>query len=283
MFIVADSGSTKAKWAFVENGETRETFITKGLNPYFINSDEVYKELTLKFPENKNSDKVQSIYFYGAGCSAEDMKQIILKGLKKFFKRAEIIIESDLLGAARALFYNRKGLVAILGTGSSTCFYDGEKITTIIKSLGYTLGDEGSGAHLGKLIITDYLHNDLSNDLKNKFDHKYRLTKDQILFDIYKKPQPNKYLASFTNFLNENKDHPHIQKLIQNAFYDLFNKYICKFHDFKKYNLGFVGSVAHVFKLELESTAKKFDLKIDQVIKDPLEMLIEYHKKNNTG
>lgn len=282
MFIVADSGSTKTKWATIENGETKQTFITKGLNPYFVNSDEVYKELVLKFPENENRNKVQTIYFYGAGCTADDMKQIILKGLEKFFKSAEIIIDSDLMGAARALFFNRDGIVTILGTGSSTCVYNGEKITKTIKSLGYALGDEGSGAHLGKLIITDYLHNDLTNDLKNKFDQKYLLTKDQILFDVYKKPYPNKYLASFTSFLNENKDHPYIQELIQNAFYALFDKYICKLPDFKKYNLGFVGSVAHVFKSELESTAKKFDVKVQQVIKDPVEMLTEYHKKNST-
>ncbi len=277
MFIVADSGSTKTIWALVENGKTIQTFKTKGLNPYFVNSGEIFKTLTLEFPPDKIQNKVHHVYFYGAGCSSDNMKQIIFNGLKKYFINSEIEINTDLLGAARALFKKEKGIAAIIGTGSNTGAYNGRAIVQSIKSLGYALGDEGSGAHLGKLLITDYLHDDLPQGLQEKFETEYALSKDDIIYSIYKKPFPSKFMASFATFLNDNKNHPHIKNLINKSLQQLFEKYICRYPNYKNLNLGFVGSVAYYIQPELEAMAKYYGIKITQVIKEPLKGLVEFH------
>ncbi|MFO7844599.1 MAG: ATPase [Bacteroidales bacterium] len=277
MFIVADSGSTKTNWTIIDKGGVIHLFRTNGFNPYFVNHEIITKELTLHFPHGVNQDKVQNIYFYGAGCSSEQTKQIIYKGCSDFFTRAEITIESDLLGAARAVFSNQKGIITIMGTGSNTGTYNGKAISRQINSLGFALGDEGSGAHLGKLFIIDYLHNHLPEDLQSEFEKNYALSNAEIIYSIYKKPLPSKFLASFTPFIIEKKKHPHLKNLIQQSIQELFEKYICKYPDYKNYSLGFAGSVAHYLRSELEYTAKVYGINIRKIIKDPMKKLVEYH------
>ncbi|MDY6800992.1 MAG: ATPase [Bacteroidota bacterium] len=279
MFIVADSGATKTNWSIIDKGSVIYSFRTKGFNPYFINSTTITQELTHTFPEDINQEEIQCIYFYGAGCSSSQTKQIILKGCNNFFPRAKITIESDLLGAAKAIFLNQKGIIAIMGTGSNTGIYNGKLITHQINSLGFALGDEGSGAHLGKLLMIDYLHNNLPRDLKIDFEKKFALSNTDIIYSIYKKTSPSKFLASFTPYIIEKKNHPHVKNLIQQSIQELFEKYICKYLDHKNYSLGFVGSVAYYLKPELKHTAQIYGINIKKIIKEPTEKLIEYHTK----
>jgi glucosamine kinase len=280
MFIVTDSGSTKTNWTIINKDNIIHSFKTNGLNPYFINSEAITKELSLNFPKEVDQNQIQNIYFYGAGCSSQQTKQIIFNGCNDFFKRAKIINESDLIGAARALFLNQEGIVAIMGTGSSTGIYNGKIITHQINSLGFALGDEGSGAHLGKLLLIDYLHHNFPEDLKKLFENKYTLSKDDIIYSIYKKPSPSKFLASFAAFIIENKNHPYIKSLIQKSIQELFEKYICKYPDYNKYSLGIVGSVGYHLKTALEQTAQIYGVKIAQIIKDPMKKMIDYHIKS---
>ncbi|HKL07809.1 MAG TPA: hypothetical protein VJ896_03485 [Bacteroidales bacterium] len=277
MFIVADSGSTKTNWTIIDKGRIIHFFRTNGFNPYFVNHQTITKELTLHFPHEVNKDQVQNIYFYGAGCSSKQTKKIIFKGCSDFFTQAKIIIENDLLGAARAVFFNQKGIITIMGTGSNTGTYNGEIISRQINSLGFALGDEGSGAHLGKLLMIDYLHNHLPEDLQNELEKNYALSNADIMYSIYKKPMPSKFLASFTPFIIEKKKHPYLKNLIQQSIQELFEKYICKYPDYKNYSLGFAGSVAHYLKSELENTAQIYGINMTKVVKDPMEKLVEYH------
>ena len=282
MFIVADSGSTKTNWSIVEKEKIISSFKTRGLNPYFVNNELITRELATHFPDTVNQNHIKNIYFYGAGCSSEQTKQIIVKGCKNFFTNAQINIETDLLGAARAIFGNQQGIITIMGTGSNTGVYNGEKISRQINSLGFALGDEGSGAHLGKLLIIDYLHDNLPKELKNKFEKKTALHKDEIIYSIYKKPSPSKFLASFTPFIIENKNHPHLKNLIQQSIQELFEKYIFKYPDYQNYSLGFSGSVAFYLKPELKIIANEKEINISGIIKDPLKKIVEYHiKKKN--
>src|SRR6056297_1509506 len=178
MFIVADSGSTKTNWSIVEKDKIISSFKTRRLNPYFANNELITRELNIHFSDTVNQNHIKNIYLYGAGFSSEQTKQIIVKGCKNFFTNAQINIETDLLGAARAIFDNQEGIITIMGTGSNTGVYNGEEISCHINSLGFALGDEGSGAHLGKLLIIDYLHDNLPKDLKNQFEKKTALHKD---------------------------------------------------------------------------------------------------------
>ncbi|HSH52817.1 MAG TPA: hypothetical protein VK982_13915 [Bacteroidales bacterium] len=279
MFIVADSGATKTNWTIIDKGNVIHSFRTIGFNPYFINNEIITKELSLNFPNEVNQKQIQNIYFYGAGCSSQQTKQIIFNGCDDFFTQAKIIIESDLLGAARAVFFNQKGITAIMGTGSNTGVYNGKTIIHQINSLGFALGDEGSGAHLGKLLVSDYLHNNLPEYLTINFEKKYGLSHTDIIYSIYKKPSPSKFLASFTPFIIKHKNHPYLKNLIRQSIQELFEKYICKYPDYKNYSLGFVGSVAHYLKSELVHTASTYGINITKIVKDPTEKLIEYHTK----
>lgn len=279
MFIVADSGSTKTNWSIVEKDIIINSFKTRGFNPYFVNNKLITRELAIHFPDTINQNHIKNIYFYGAGCSSEQTNQIILKGCKNFFTNAQINIETDLLGAARAIFVNQQGIIAIMGTGSNTGVYNGEEISRQINSLGFALGDEGSGAHLGKLLIIDYLHDNFPKDLKTQFEKEISLRKDEIIYTIYKKPSPSRFLASFTPFIIENKKHPHLNNLIQQSIQELFEKYIFKYPDYQAYPLGFSGSVAYYLKPELNIIAKAKEINISGIVKDPLKKMVEYHIK----
>ena len=204
MILVADSGSTKTNWGLVDNENNVVSFQTIGLNPFYVTKGIVKNELLLHFPSDINTNYIKNIYFYGAGCSSTERCNIIKSGIEYLFKKAKVYVAHDLIGAARALFGNEKGIVAILGTGSNAACFDGKKITKNISSLGYILGDEGSGAYLGKMFITDFLNNELPNNLYNKFINEYEITKENILDAIYSKPFPNRFLASFTRFLLHN-------------------------------------------------------------------------------
>ena len=206
MILVADSGSTKTNWELVDNKKNVVCFQTMGLNPFYVTKDIVKNELSLHFPSDINTNYIKDIYFYGAGCSSTERCNIIKFGIGYLFKKANIYVAHDLMGAARALFGQKDGIVAILGTGSNSCLYNGHKIISNIPSLGYVLGDEGSGAILGKKLIQSLLYNELPQYLIDKFFLKYKTNKNNLLETIYKKPYPNRFLASFTYFLSENSN-----------------------------------------------------------------------------
>lgn len=279
MILVADSGSTCTKWVILEENKMVADFSTKGFNPYFTKSKEIHDELLDKFPKAFNHKRIEKIFFYGAGCSTDKLKRIISNELHIFFQNSFIYIETDLLAAARSLFHKEAGIAIILGTGSNTCFYNGSEITQNIRSLGFILGDEGGGDYLGKLFIQALLNKELPINIEKLFFKEFNLDTDKILHAVYKEEYPNRFLASFTKFIKANSSTPEIQTIIDKSFIDLFEKHICKYINYKNEIIRATGSIAHYFEKDLKKIAANYELDIDLITKDPINLLTEFHLK----
>ena len=246
MQLIADSGSTKTEWILIESGRVLKQLITKGINPFFQTEEDIYAELQAVMSPKIDTAKVQHIHFFGAGCALPERKAQVANALKAVFTNAVISVESDLLGAARALLGREKGIACILGTGSNSCFYDGENIVQNVSPLGFILGDEGSGAVLGKLFVGDCLKNQLPEALRDKFMDEYQLTSAIILDRVYKQPFPNRFLASFMPFLAAHQHEPAVYNIIYNAFVAFFRRNVMQY-DYKRNPVCFTGSVAFYF------------------------------------
>ena len=279
MILVADSGSTNTNWVIIEGNKIISSFITNGFNPYFTKSEEIYKELKIKTPKDINVNSISDIYFYGSGCSSPELNSIILNGLNQFFPDSDIEINHDLLAAARALFMQDSGIVIILGTGANTCLFDGEKIVKNIPSLGYILGDEGGGDYLGKLFITEFLYGNLPENIHHDFLKKYELTNDQIMHKVYKEPNPNRFLASFGEFILEHSKDENMNTLVKKSFTDLFLNHITKYENYNNFKIRVTGSIGFYFQNQLKEVAKEFNAHIDLIEKNPITRLTQYHIK----
>ncbi|MDR2824904.1 MAG: ATPase [Prevotellaceae bacterium] len=270
MKIIADSGSTKTHWNY-----SGRDFFTQGINPFFLSGDEIISLINNELPKEIVRDNVSEIFFYGAGCTLEK-SGMLQKTLTKCFPNAVIEVASDLLGAARALLQRSAGIACILGTGSNSCFYDGEKIVETTPSLGYVLGDEGSGAALGKRLLGDVLKNMLSKETSGKFSEKYAISIAEIIENVYQKSFPNRYMARFCEFLYENQNDPEIDALILNEFQSFFYRNVIHY-DFKKYSVNFAGSVAAMFERQLRQVADYNDFRIEKILPKPMSGLVKFH------
>lgn len=281
MKLIADSGSTKTDWASLSPGKPVAFYKSEGINPYFNTPETVAKTLAkIKFPENIFSGE-HSVYFYGAGCSTPQYSDILYEGFRKVFKHSEIHIHHDMLGAARALFGNSGGIAAILGTGSNSCLYDGTRIQRIRGGHGFILGDEGSGQHMGRQFIKYYLNDDLPVHIEQEFYSRFKLTKDEVEYTVYKKPLPNRFLASFSPFVHEFRKEPVMQEIIFESLAIFFDKYILKYETVHNNPIGVVGSVGLAYSEEIDEICKHRRLSISKRIKSPIEGLIEFHQNEN--
>ncbi len=277
MKLIADSGSTKTHWRLIkENLEAQEIF-SKGINPFYQTTSEISLELSSDLLSHiAEPEKIEEIYFYGAGCSFPEKKMTVNDALKSFFSSPIIEVESDLLGAARSLFQHEKGIACILGTGSNSCYYNGEEIEQNVSPLGFILGDEGSGAVLGKLLVADCLKNQIPENLKDAFFKKYNFSPAEILENVYRKPFPNRFLAQFTPFLAEHIEEPYIFNLV----YDAFDSFICRNvlqYPLDDLKVGFIGSVAWYFKDTLEIVCSERNILMAGITKSPMEGLAHFH------
>jgi len=278
MVLVADSGSTKTDWRLVREDGKIQSFNTIGFNPFFITTDSIINELT-NSELSKVSTDVSHVFFYGAGCSSVENNQILQKALTTFFKHAEVEVNHDMLAAARALCGNEKGMVAIMGTGSNSCMYDGDEIVENVKALGFILGDNGSGADIGKTFIKAYLGEELPEEIHSNFIDQYNLSADDILEAVYKKPLPNRFLAGFNLFVFQYIDHPFIKKMIKKRFNLFFTKNICKYSDYQNNKLNLVGSIAYVYQDLISEVAEEHRVEMGKIIRQPIEDLVNYHLK----
>ncbi|MCE3280514.1 MAG: N-acetylglucosamine kinase [Bacteroidetes bacterium] len=280
MILIADSGSTKTDWRLIDAEKRIHQCGTQGINPYFQTKEEVTSIFEREIPENIKSiikDQKVEINFYGAGCSAEDKKQLVKEALSAAFPLADIFIESDMLGAARSVCGHEPGIAAILGTGMNSCYYDGKKIAENRTSLGFILGDEGSGAHLGKTLIQYYLNDELPGGLTERFNERFKLSKNEIIDSVYKKPMPNRYLASYSKFIYQNLKEQFIIDMVSKCFREFFDKHICKYSKHKELKLSLVGSVAFYYSNILRSVAEDKGVNIDVVVETPIAGLTLYH------
>ncbi len=278
--LIADSGSTKTHWRFVDKDNQILQFETTGFNPYHQNTETISNEIkTVLLPQMPKvvlPEKI-NIHFYGAGCSTESKVAIVKAALNECFPNAIVEVDHDLLAAARAVCGSDPGIAAILGTGSNSCYYDGKNIVENVTSLGYILGDEGSGAHIGKTFITAYLNKELPKSVTDIFNHKTILTAEEILDGVYKKPFPSRYLASFSKFIFRNISDPYLNKLVYDCIEQFFDKHICKYQKHKEVKLSFVGSVAFYYNSIIKNVAAKKGVQIGNIIESPIAALTLYH------
>ncbi len=278
--LIADSGSTKATWCLLKNNGLRQIFKTEGYNPYFVSSDQVYQSLQFQLVRDlPTNETIERISFYGAGCSSSSKNKIIIDALKKCFPEAQVYVDHDLLASARALLLDQAGFAAILGTGTNSCIYDGKNITHNIDSLGYFLGDEGSGSYLGKKLLRDHLRGYLPKELENKFRQYSTLNKEEIFDRLYNQPLPNRFLASFALFFGENSSHDYCRKIVKEGFEDFFKNLVCGYPNYKSYTFNCVGSIAESFSDILQSVCESHPMKFGIIIRSPIDRLVDYHEK----
>ena len=277
MILVADSGSTKTDWKFMGK-EHSFLFQTSGINPFYMSDDQIFTELKDKVLSKVN-DLVTKIYFYGAGVVGEQ-KTRMEHILSSVFSDVQAFAESDLLGAARALCGDQEGIACIMGTGANSCLYDGAKIVDNIPPLGFIQGDEGSGAVLGKQLITMYLKRELSDTLAEKFRKRYNLDTANILRKVYQEAFPNRFLAGFSKFIYEHIEDEQMYRLVYESFNEFLERNVYKYANYQEMNIHFVGSVAYYFSDILKSIFKENNLKIGKIIKSPLNDLVNYHLKH---
>ncbi len=276
MTIIVDSGSTKADWQLVFPDGKQELQTTMGFNPFFHDEDRIEAELKKDFIHKVKVDEATEVFFYGAGCSDKMRCDTVKRGLERIFKNANVTVEHDLLASARACLGSEAGIACIIGTGSNTCLYDGEQIKDNVTNMGYLLGDEGSGSHLGKLLMKAYFYREMPDDIKQKFEEKYSSNKRHFLNEMYG-DAPNVYLSSFATFFSENREHFYIKKLVAEAFTELIRRHILKYEGCHHLPVSFVGSIAHYFQEILQMCLEENDLRFGRVIRKPIDSLVAYH------
>lgn len=276
--LLADSGATKCEWCLAETKKRTKTVFTQGISPYFLSTPQIETIIrTELLPNFKKVPAIEAVYYYGTGCSNPENVKIVKKALAKTFPGSEVHVNTDLMGAARALCGDEKGIACILGTGSNSCYYNGKKIAKNSPGLGYVLGDEGSGAYLGRKVLQYFLYNTFDEELRYKFDAKYATTNMEILENVYKKPLPNRYLASFTLFLAENRGHYMIENIIEDGLNDFFFNHLCKYTESWTLPIHFVGGVSFAFSDVIKDLCHSYEFELGTILKNPMDGLIQYH------
>lgn len=281
MILIADGGSTKADWIALDN-DKKELFRvrTLGLNPAVVAEEELTNRIINMFQLISVKDEVDHIYFYGAGCGTPKPIEILEKVMKEIFVNAEVHIAEDMLAAVYAASGSDPAIVCILGTGSNSCYFDGEEMHIKVASLGYSLMDEASGNYFGKKLIKDYYYNEMPVGIAKSFEEQFDLDPDTIKFNLYRNPNPNMYLASFAKFMFEFKEEKYVRKLIRKGFKEFFKYRVLSFGLPSETPIYFIGSIAHYFREILEQVASKYEYEITGVIQRPIDNLIEYHRMN---
>ena len=280
MILIADGGSTKADWiALDEHQEEAFRVRTLGLNPAVVSEEELHNRIINMFQLIQVKNEVTNIYFYGAGCGTPHAQKILHDVMKNIFVNAEVVVEEDMLAAVYAATGKEPAMVAILGTGSNSCYYDGQKMHMRVASLGYVLMDEASGNYFGKRLIRDYYYGLMPKYIVEKFEKDFNLDADVLKKNIYREPNPNMYLASFAQFMFEFKEEKYVRRLMKRGFEKFFRYRILPYELGPETPIYFIGSIAHYFREILDAVAEKNGLKITGVIQRPIDSLIDYHRK----
>jgi len=276
--LIADSGSTKCEWYFLHERKKKK-IVTTGISPYFLSAQQIEALLEKELLPKIKESAIDQIYFYGTGIKDNANKRFIHGVLNKIFLHAQIEVQTDLLAAARALSQSEKGVCCILGTGSNSCYYNGKKIIKNSPGIGYVLGDEGSGAYLGKKVIQYFLYNTFDEELMLSFNKEYNTNADDIIMHVYTQPQPNRYLASFAIFLAENRGHYMIENIIEDGINDFFFTHLVKYRESWLYPIHFTGSIAYGFKDVLKNLCHSYEMELGTILKQPMDGLIKFHTK----
>jgi N-acetylglucosamine kinase-like BadF-type ATPase len=279
MILIADSGSTKTEWCLV-NTKTGsfETCHTSGINPLYQDAESIRFMLETEF--SLRARAIRGIFFYGAGCINDHLKDQVRRVLDQHFRCHLITVRSDLMAAARSLCQNQEGMACILGTGSNSCYYNGHEIVRHVSPLGYILGDEGSGAVMGKKLLSDILKRQLPDGILDRFFAKYKLSTDTMLESVYKKPYPNRFLAQFAPFIQENLQEESLRNLVKKSFHEFFDRNIRQYPEAVRLPVDFTGSIAWHFRAVLQESARESGFQTGKITLKPMEGLIDFHIHN---
>ena len=277
MILVADSGSTKVDWVAIKEDGSTVAVKTAGINPVFITKEKIVNILQVSLSSIIGSN-VSEVYFYGAGVVSDTVGSDLESAFNEVFPGVKCFAASDMLAAARALCGDGKGIACIIGTGANSCFFDGEKMAEHVNAGGFILGDEASGGYFGKRLISDFIKGLLPKDIEKAFVEKYDLDYLKIVDKVYKQPAPNRFLASFSYFIEQYRDTEYMQGLLKSGFKDFITRNVYGYN-YKEYPMNFVGSIGYIFKRELEEVAAECGVKVGKVLRSPIDGLIEYHKE----
>lgn len=280
MVAIVDSGSTKSDWVILD--DFKKVFLkteTIGFNPNFINRELIAPEIQKNSNLISVKNSITKVFFYGSGCGVEKNRETIETELKKVFDKAEIIVKEDLMAAAYAAYKGKPAIVCILGTGSNSCYFDGENLKIELPSLGFLIGDEGSGSAIGKQLVRRYFMKKLPADLHNEFEADYKLTIEDALKNMYHAPRPNAYLADFNKFVVERKDHPYLVNMVFEEMKNFFEYQVIPYQESHDAEINFIGSIAYYYENILRSVAEELNLNVGHVVQKPIESLVDYHIK----
>lgn len=281
MIVIAESGSTKCDWIVLnDSGESLISVKTIGFNPYFHNETFILDHLNANDELLNVSAQVSRVFFYGAGCSSSVLNSAVEKALGKFFAHANIEVDHDLVAAAYALYDHEPIIACIIGTGSNSCFFDGQKAHEQVPALGFILGDEASGSYFGKKLLADYFYHRLPQDLHLEFKEKYQLKWSEVVNQVYQNQHANVYLASFMQFFNEHRTHPYVSEMVRDGMARFIDVHITTYANYHKFKVGFVGTIAHLFQEILVEELKKRQCIPGPIIKSPINALVDYHFKH---
>jgi len=284
MIIIADGGSTKTNWCLLDDSNKKIYFNSEGYNPYFVDSEYIVTSLRKGLPHDLPFEKVDEVNYYGAGVHNAEKASIVEVAMKKIFPNSRVEIGHDLLAAARALLADQPGFAAILGTGTNTCIYDGDKIVHKIDSAAYILGDEGSGCYIGKKLLTDFIRGQMPEAVGKAFFDTYQLTPDEIMDRVYTQPLPNRFCASFSRFVYDNNVNiEYTQKIVEDAFEAFFSSLVSKYPRYQDYTFNCIGSVGYTFRNVLEHKAEDYGMKVGRIVRSPIDDLVLFHVKRAKG
>ena len=278
MILIADSGSTKTHWTLSSpTGVELDSFYTDGLNPFYRNEEGLYNVVYSELLPSLKDRRPTAVFFYGAGCSQPDKVARVVAALKKAFPASAIMVDHDLMGAARATCGKEPGIACILGTGSNSCLFDGTVILDNVPSLGFTLGDEGSGGDLGRKLLKAFFYREFPADLDEKIRAGYNMSKEYVLNQVYEGELPNQYVASFARFISENNHHPFINQLVYDGFREFLQRMVMKYQGSHHLPVHFIGSIAELNKDILAKALADFGLTLGVILKSPSEGLVKFH------
>jgi len=274
MRLIIDAGSTKMGWILMEGTEVKAHFVTKGFNPNYSDRQDLIETCqSASLP-----DEIQSVHYYGTGCGNEQNCQIVKEVFQNHFSDAKIYVTHDLMAVCHAVLGHDKGIACILGTGSNSCVYDGIDIVEKAVSLGYLVGDEGSGMHIGREVVRAYFYGFMPEELRQQFDATYRLELKDFIQRLYHDEQPSKYLASFAKFAGEHQNEPFIHDLVKGCFKAFIEAFVLRFEGCKEMKISFIGSVAYHFKNILRECLADDGFMLGEIMQTPAEGLIRYYQ-----
>lgn len=277
MFFIIDSGSTKSDWVLLDNENNQQFFSTMGFNPYFHSEEIIISAIQESDAIMNFASVVDGVFFYGAGCSSSELNLIVENAFRKIFINADVHVGHDLTACAYATYQGKPSISCIIGTGSNSCYFDGDKVYEEIPALGYILGDEGSGSYFGKQLLSNYLYKKLPKHIEDDFINEYGLTKDEIVDRVYMKPNANVYLASLSKFVSKHAEEPYFKNMVYEGMKKFLEIHVLCYSNYKDVDVHFIGSISHVFQEELKQAAHELNVTIGQIIQKPIGGLVNYH------